>query len=494
MSFHFFISMSSDAFLSAAILCSLIYNAYFSSNASLNYLLVDKQTFYQSAFILVLCFLLLFNSKLTCISSNSLFCVDTISLFGKKIIALATFASLFLGQPYVERVRINFFEYYTMILLCVFSFFMLLSSFDFLTIYISLEMASLCLYVLAAIKKGSSYSAEAGLKYFVLGSLASGVILYGCVLIYSACGTTNLNDIFFLFLGMGPNDLKNPAFYAFGCSFIVAGFLFKIGSVPFHVWLPDVYEGSPYSSTLFFVMVTKIAYIIIIIKLLSFSFSIFFIFLQPLLLLSGLLSIFVGSIEALRQNRVKRLLAYSSISHVGFLLLGLSAGNIIGVTSVLHYILVYSVINALLWGCLLLLEKGENKPLYINDLSSLFKYNRALSFSVVCGLFALAGVPPLSGFFMKMFILLGSFSSGLYEISLVILVVSVIGSFYYLRVLKIICFEESPSNDFSKTMPLYLGNLEVYSLIISLATFTTVFFSLFPSFFFTICYKVSLTL
>jgi NADH-quinone oxidoreductase subunit N len=348
--------------------------------------------------------------------------------------------ALLVGQDYFVSSRLNLFEFFLINLLATLSLLVLVSATDLLPLYLSIEMQSLSFYILASFNKYSAFSTEAGLKYFVLGAFVSGFFLFGSSLLYGATGSTNFFSYSLLFSEGFDYDLRKTILLL-GIFFLLIVFLFKISAAPFHIWSPDVYEGAPLSSTLVFVLVPKLVLFLLIFRLLYFSFPTFLADFQPVLLLSGVLSVLLGSLMAIRQKRLKRLLVYSSISHVGFLLLGCASGTVLGLTSILYYIIFYIITNTLVWGVLALMHSYTGAPVYLSDLSTLSRINPALAITFCLGLFSLAGIPPLVGFSMKFFIFHSAMSAALYPLSWLILMLSAVGSFYYLRIIKIVYFE-----------------------------------------------------
>mgnify|MGYP001800611479 CR=1 FL=1 len=441
MTINLLFGFLSEFFLSCSILYALVYNSFLVKSSYFNYPLIEEDAYNQTLFVLFLTSILLVYNYDYIISSASLFIVDCCSTNCKIVVLISSIFSIGISRPYLIYNKINSFEYYSIKLLAVFSMCFLLSSLDCISMYLSMEMLALCLYVLSSFKRFSCFSVEAGLKYFVLGSITSGIILFGCVLIYGVFGSTNMNEIFIInSCGEFSFSLSNIPFYI-GISFVIIGFLFKLGAAPFHVWLPDVYEGSPFSSTVFFALVPKIVYIMLLARLCFYSFNSFFVYFQPLFFFCGILSIIIGSLGALNQTRVKRLLVYSSITHVGFILLSFSCGTIFSLCCCFFYICLYIINNALVWGLLMLVYNKETETLHLTSFARVLSLSSFVGLGLVVGLFSLAGIPPFSGFFMKIFAFVSAYSSGLLETGLTILFLSVIGAFYYIRFIKIVCFE-----------------------------------------------------
>jgi NADH-quinone oxidoreductase subunit N len=298
-----------------------------------------------------------------------------------------------------------------------------------------LELQSLALYVLATFNRDQLKSSEAGLKYFVLSALSSGLLLYGCSLIYGFSGSTNFNVI-------SSQLNSNEYVLTFGIVFILVGLAFKISAVPFHMWAPDVYEGSPTSVTLFFTMVPKIAALTVFIRFLYVPFLNLIDQWQMIIVFLSIASMLFGAIAAIGQTNIKRLVAYSSIGHIGYTLAGLATGSNEGIQSSIIYISIYVIMNLALFSCLLMLKRNDQYYEDIDDLSGLSKNHPILSLSLLVILFSLAGIPPLAGFFAKFYIFKAVIEQSMYFLAIIGLLSTVIAAFYYLRIIKIIYFDK----------------------------------------------------
>jgi NADH-quinone oxidoreductase subunit N len=311
----------------------------------------------------------------------------------------------------------------------------MISSNDLIVFYMGLELQSLGLYVLATFNRDQLKSSEAGLKYFVLSALSSGLLLYGCSLIYGFSGTTNFDII--------SNQLNsNDYALTFGIVFILVGLAFKISAVPFHMWAPDVYEGSPTTVTLFFTIVPKIAALTVFIRFLYVPFLNLLEQWQMIIIFLSIASMLFGAVAAIGQTNIKRLVAYSSIGHVGYTLAGLATATNEGIQSSIIYISIYIVMNLALFSCLLMLKRKEQYYEDLEDLSGLSKNHPLLSISLLIILFSLAGIPPLAGFFAKFYIFKSVLEQSMYFLAIVGLLSTVIAAFYYLRIIKIIYFDK----------------------------------------------------
>ena len=323
--------------------------------------------------------------------------IDYLSSLMKIITLLAAFLVLVISSSYLKIFKIFKIEYPILILSSVLGMMVMISSNDLIVFYMGLELQSLALYVLATFNRDQIKSSEAGLKYFVLSALSSGLLLYGCSLIYGFTGSTNFNQI--------ANQLNSNEYaVTFGIVFILVGLAFKISAVPFHMWAPDVYEGSPTSVTLFFTMVPKIAALTVFIRFLYVPFLNLIDQWQMILIFLSIASMLFGAIAAIGQTNLKRLIAYSSIGHVGYALAGLATGSNDGIQSSVIYITIYILMNLGLFSCLLMMKRNNKYFEDIEDLSGLSKNHPLLSLSFLLILFSLAGIPPLAGFFAKFYI------------------------------------------------------------------------------------------
>ena len=381
------------------------------------------------------------------ITLNETFSIDRITLFNNSVVIdymsslmkiitlLGAFLVLVISSAYLKTFKIYKIEYPILILCSVLGMMVMISSNDLMVFYMGLELQSLALYVLATFNRDQLKSSEAGLKYFVLSALSSGLLLYGCSLIYGFSGSTNFNII--------SNQLNsNEYVLTFGIVFILVGLAFKISAVPFHMWAPDVYEGSPTSVTLFFTMVPKIAALTIFIRFLYVPFLNLIDQWQMIIIFLSIASMLFGAIAAIGQTNIKRLIAYSSIGHIGYTLAGLATGSNEGIQSSIIYISIYVVMNLALFSCLLMLKRNNQYYEDIDDLSGLSKNHPLLSLSLLVILFSLAGIPPLAGFFAKFYIFKAVIEQSMYFLAIVGLLSTVVAAFYYLRIIKIIYFDK----------------------------------------------------
>ena len=366
---------------------------------------------------------------------NSSVVIDYLSSFMKIVTLLAAFLVLVISSNYLKILKIFKIEYPILILSSVLGMMIMISSNDLIVFYMGLELQSLALYVLATFNRDQLKSSEAGLKYFVLSALSSGLLLYGCSLIYGFTGSTNFNII--------ANQLNSNEYaITFGIVFILVGLAFKISAVPFHMWAPDVYEGSPTSVTLFFTMVPKIAALTVFIRFLYVPFLNLIDQWQMILIFLSIASMLFGAIAAIGQTNLKRLIAYSSIGHVGYTLAGVATGSNDGIQSSVIYITIYILMNLGLFSCLLMMKRNNKYFEDIEDLSGLSKNHPLMSLSLLVILFSLAGIPPLAGFFAKFYIFKSVLEQSMYFLAIVGLLSTVVAAFYYLRIIKIMYFDK----------------------------------------------------
>jgi len=391
-----------------------------------------------SLIVLLVTAVITFNETLdieeTSLFNNSVI-IDYLSSFMKIITLLAAFLVLIISSNYLRTLKIFKIEYPILILSSVLGMMIMISSNDLIVFYMGLELQSLALYVLATFNRDELKSSEAGLKYFVLSALSSGLLLYGCSLIYGFTGSTNFNII--------ANQLNSNEYaLTFGIVFILVGLAFKISAVPFHMWAPDVYEGSPTSVTLFFTMVPKIAALTVFIRFLYVPFLNLIDQWQMIIIFLSIASMLFGAIAAIGQTNLKRLVAYSSIGHVGYALAGLSTGSNEGIQSSVIYITIYILMNLGLFSCLLMMKRNNEYYEDIEDLSGLSKNHPLLSLSLLIILFSLAGIPPLAGFFAKFYIFKSVLEQSMYFLAIVGLLSTVVAAFYYLRIIKVMYFDK----------------------------------------------------
>jgi len=379
---------------------------------------------------------------------NKSYVIDQFSIFMKVLTLLFCFFVLLSSKDYVKRNNIDKIEYPIIILSSTLGMILMISSYDLIVFYLGLELQSLSLYILAAFKRDDEKSTEAGLKYFVLSALATGLLLYGCSLIYGFTGSTN-----FEIISTKMNETNTGA--VFGIVFILVGLAFKVSAVPFHMWTPDVYEGSPTSVTSFFAIIPKIAALAVFIRFMYVPFVNVIDQWQIIIVFLSIASMIFGAVAAIGQNNIKRLMAYSSIGHMGYALAGIATGTNEGVQSTIIYLTIYLVMNLGAFGCIFMMKRENIFYENISDLSGLSKNHPMFALGFLIILFSLAGIPPLAGFFAKFYVFLAVLEVKMYTLAIIGLVTTVVSSFYYLRIIKIIYFDR-PKKPFEENYDLGL--------------------------------------
>jgi len=388
---------------------------------------------------------------------NESYIIDKLSIFMKVLTLLFCLLVLLSSKDYVKSTNIDKIEYPIIILASTLGMILMISSYDLIVFYLGLELQSLCLYILASFRKDDERSTEAGLKYFVLSALASGLLLYGCSLIYGFTGSTNFEII-------SENLNKSNTGAIFGIVFIIVALAFKVSAVPFHMWTPDVYEGSPTSVTSFFALVPKIAALAVFIRFMYVPFINVIDQWQIIIIFLSIASMILGAVAAIGQNNIKRLMAYSSISHMGYALAGLATGTNTGIQSTIIYLTIYLVMNLGAFGCIFMMKRENVFYENINELSGLTKNHPLLALSFLIILFSLAGIPPLAGFFAKFYVFMAVIESQMYALAIIGLVTTVVSAFYYLRIIKVIYFDKpkkpfEESYDWGLKIPLILSSI-----------------------------------
>jgi NADH-quinone oxidoreductase subunit N len=363
------------------------------------------------------------------------FVVDDFARFLKLLALTGSACAILMSFDFLGRQKERRFEYSILILLSTTGMLMLISAADLIALYLGLELMSLALYVVAAIDRDSVRSTEAGLKYFVLGALSSGMLLYGASLIYGFAGTVS-------FAGIAKAATQGSLGVVFGLVFLFAGFCFKVSAVPFHMWTPDVYEGAPTPITAFFAAAPKVAGIAMFVRTTIVAFPGILTQWQQIVVFVAIASMALGAFAAIGQRNIKRLMAYSSIGHMGFALIGLAAGTQEGVQGVLVYMAIYLAMTLGAFACILSMRRADGMVEDISDLAGLARSNPTLAFFLALLLFSLAGIPPLAGFFAKFYVFLAAIKAGLFTLAVIGVVTSVVGAYYYLAIIKIMYFDE----------------------------------------------------
>jgi NADH-quinone oxidoreductase subunit N len=368
------------------------------------------------------------------------FVVDSFARFLKLLALAGSAAAIVMSSNYLAVEKRGTFEYSILILLSTAGMMMLISAADLIALYLGLELMSLALYGVAAIDRDSVRSTEAGLKYFVLGALSSGMLLYGASLVYGFTGTVS-------FAGIAKASTEGGTSTAnlglvFGLVFLFAGFCFKVSAVPFHMWTPDVYEGAPTPITAFFAAAPKVAGIAMFVRTTIVAFPGILTQWQQIVVFVAIASMALGSFAAIGQRNIKRLMAYSSIGHMGFALVGLAAGTAEGVQGVLVYMAIYVTMTLGMFACILSMRRDGQMVENIADLAGLARTKPAMAFFLAMLLFSLAGIPPLAGFFAKFYVFLAAIKAGLFTLAVIGVVTSVVGAYYYLAIVKTMYFDE----------------------------------------------------
>jgi NADH-quinone oxidoreductase subunit N len=404
------------------------------------------------------------------VTLNGLFIVDPFAVF-MKILSLAGAAlAIIMAIAYNEQEGFARFEYSIIALFATLGMMLMISANDLMSLYLGLELQSLSLYVLAAFRRDSVRSTEAGLKYFVLGALSSGMLLYGASMIYGFAGTTSFDGLAGLFGGMA--GTKPSIGVIIGIVFLAAGLAFKVSAVPFHMWTPDVYEGSPTPVTAFFAVAPKVAALALFVRVMVGPFGHLIAEWQQIVVVISILSMALGAVAAIAQTNIKRLMAYSSIGHMGFALVGLAAGSADGVRGVLVYVALYLFMNVGTFACILAMRRGDRMVEEIGDLAGLSTTRPAMAMALAVFMFSMAGIPPMAGFFAKLYVFMAAIDAGLITLAVLGVLSSVVGAYYYIRIVKIMYFDEAvePFQPMSREL----------GLIVTVTGLVTLLFFLYP--------------
>jgi NADH-quinone oxidoreductase subunit N len=367
---------------------------------------------------------------------NGAFVADSFAQFVKLVVLGGAALVLIMAEGYVQRAKIARFEFPVLVVFSVLGMMLMVSANDFITLYMGLELQSLALYVLASFNRDNLKSTEAGLKYFVLGALSSGMMLYGISLIYGFAGSTNFAAV------AAAAQADVPIGLTFGIVFLAAGLAFKVSAVPFHMWTPDVYEGAPTPITAFFSASPKVAAMALFLRAFLTAFPDAMQQWQQIIVFISIASMGLGAVAAIGQTNIKRLMAYSSVGHMGFVLVGLAAGTQEGVQGVLVYLAIYVATNVGVFACILAMRRDDEMIEDIHSLAGLAQTRPGFAFALSMFMFSLAGIPPLAGFFAKFYVFSAAVQAELYVLAVIGVVASVVGAFYYLRIVKIMYFDE----------------------------------------------------
>jgi len=419
-----------ELFLTTSIMILLMIGVFYKNSFNL--------IFKLSMIILLATFILLFNHSVDTSAKlfNNSYTIDYLSLFMKALTLVACIFVMLSSFDYIKLIGINKIEYPILILSATLGMMIMISSYDLIVFYMGLELQSLSLYVLVSFNRDSYRSTEAGLKFFVLSALSSGLLLYGCSLIYGFSNSTNFDLI-----AQNIDQLNTGSI--FGIVFILVGLAFKVSAVPFHMWAPDVYEGSPTSVTAFFAIVPKVAALTVFIRFLYVPFINLVDQWQMIIIFISIASMILGAVAAIGQTNLKRLMAYSAIGHMGYALAGLATGSNEGIQSTVIYLSIYLLMNLGIFSCIFMMKRKDIFYEDIQDLSGLSKNHPIISVCLLVLLFSLAGIPPLAGFFAKFYVFMAVIKVEMYTLAIIGLITTVISAFYYLRIIKIIYFDNA---------------------------------------------------
>jgi NADH-quinone oxidoreductase subunit N len=395
-----------------------------------------------------------------------MFVNDAFALFMKALVLIGSAVTILMGMRYNEDQGIARFEFPVLVLLSTTGMMVMISANDLITLYVGLELQNLALYVVAAFNRDSTRSSEAGLKYFVLGALSSGMLLYGASLIYGFTGTTAFSEIATLVSG----GAAPSAGVLIGLVFVVVGLAFKVSAVPFHMWTPDVYEGAPTPVTAFFAVAPKIAAFALFIRFMIEPFGPLLGEWRQVIVFLSIASMVLGAVAAIAQESIKRLMAYSSIGHVGYALIGLATGTAAGIRGVLVYLAIYLFMTVGTWAVILCMRRNGRMLEGISDLAGLSRSQPGLALALAIFMFALSGIPPTAGFFAKLYVFFAAIDAKLAGLAVIGVVTSVVSAFYYLRVVKVMYFDE-PVGAFDRPLTAELKGVLFVTAVVTLFFF-----------------------
>ncbi len=403
------------------------------------------------------------------VTFNGAFVADGFGRFMKVLTLVGAAAAVIMSSDYIRREGMAKFEFPILIVLATIGMMMMISANDLIALYVGVELQSLALYVVAAMNRDDAKSSEAGLKYFVLGALSSGMLLYGMSLVYGFTGTVTFDGIAAALGHGGPDGAqgghKIGLGLVFGLVFMAAGLAFKISAVPFHMWTPDVYEGSPTAVTAFFAAAPKMAAMAMTVRVFVGAFPGAIADWRQIIIFISVASMALGAFAAIGQRNIKRLMAYSSIGHMGFALVGLAAGTVNGVQGVAIYMAIYLVMTLGAFACILCMRRDGRMVEDIEELGGLSQSQPLMAFCLAMLLFSLAGIPPLAGFFAKFYVFTAAIEAKLYYVAVLGVIASVVGAYYYLRIVKIIYFDK-PKGAFETMTPALKGVLALSSAVV----------------------------
>ena len=412
----------------------------------------------------------------TVIAFSGSFISDPLSIYLKITICIFTFFIFFYSREYLKEHGLSRGEYFVLGLFAVLGMMVMTAAYSLLTVYLGLELLSLSLYSMVAMHRDSILASEAAMKYFVLGAMASGLLLYGISIIYGLTGTLQLEQVADSIV----NQQQNRLFLVYGMVFIIIGIAFKLGAVPFHMWIPDVYQGAPTSVTLFISSAPKLAAFAMAIRLLVNGLEPLLPDWQSILIILAILSMATGNIIAISQSNIKRMLAYSTIAHVGFLLLGLIAGNNSGYIASMFYVIIYALMSIGAFGMVIMLGRKSFEADNLDDFKGLADRSPWFAFIMLCLMFSMAGVPPFAGFWAKWYVLLELVNVDIVWLAAIAVFFSIIGAYYYLRVVRLMYFDK-PDNLFA------IKATRQMRMVITLNGMAVLFLGIFPGSLIEIC-------
>lgn len=491
-----------EFFLSLFLIKLLVLDSYIINRLSFNFPILNKEILIQIVMVLIFTFLLVNNNYIFGFDSNFFFLTDfstqQLKLF---FIFFCLFSFIIIWRSFLIQ-KLNFFEFFLIFLIVILSLLFLTSSFNLISIYLCLELQAISFYIFSAFHRDSIFSSEAGLKYFISSSIMSGIFLLGCSLIYGSFGTLNLIDINTLITLIPTKDVLNYESIfivaALGTFLIIFTILFKLVIAPYHFWFPQIYDGSPLSSTIIFSLTPKLMLFNLLIKILISFFSLIAIS-SSILFTIGFYSIFFGLIKLLKQKRLKKLYIYSSISQMGLPLCALADNTFYGFSTVYFFLISYLITSILMWGILVLINQNQYKmiktitinPLFTSTFNKILNQNSTIALGFLFIFFSLAAIPPFSGFIGKVYIYLVLIQDYKYEMAILIIYISVIGVYYYIKFLKIIFFENLIITKHIKAQSFFNSKFLVYDYnIFSICLFLLVFICFYPNFFYINCFTI----
>lgn len=455
-----------EIFLGIAAMVMLMLGVFQNTSGPDGVLKASRMTSSLSVVMLVLALALVITvSGEKLLTFDGMFISDPFATYAKALILLAATFSVIMAQDWMEKQGCQRFEYVVVMLFATLGMMMMVSANSLISLYLGLELQSLSLYILAAFQRDEVRSTEAGVKYFVLGALASGMLLYGSSLVYGYSGTLSFDVLAAMF-----NGGAEPAVgLVVGLVFILAGLTFKVSGVPFHMWTPDVYEGAPTPITAFFAVAPKVAALALFIRVMSGPFGGLAEQWSQIIIVISIASMLVGAFAAMVQTNIKRLMAYSSIGHVGYALIGLAVANEGGVRSILIYLTIYVVMNIGAFACVISMRRDDRAVENIHDLAGLSKTHPGMAAALAIFMFSMAGIPPLAGFIGKFYIFMSAVDAGLYTLAIIGVLSSVVGAFYYIRIVKIMYFDETASQPLDTPLPKPIVGVLVLTSVFILA-------------------------